>query len=141
MRSVEVLQLVAAVMGAVATVVTTLERKLVKRLRERGVLTGVDGPGHNVLKLRPPLIFNREDADLFLATLGDVLAEDGAQPAAHGRLRRPPLHHQQGLEDRAARQVALRWGTIETKESGVSPWSGIAAACSTSSSVSAPSIC
>jgi 4-aminobutyrate aminotransferase-like enzyme/Ser/Thr protein kinase RdoA (MazF antagonist) len=51
-----------------------------ERLRERGVLTGTDGPGHNVLKLRPPLVFSREDADLFLATLEDVLSEDGAQP-------------------------------------------------------------
>ncbi|MCG6920788.1 MAG: aminotransferase class III-fold pyridoxal phosphate-dependent enzyme, partial [Acidobacteria bacterium] len=55
---------------------------VVERLRERGVLTGVDGPGHNVLKLRPPLILSREDADLFLAMLGEVLAEDGAQPGS-----------------------------------------------------------
>jgi 4-aminobutyrate aminotransferase-like enzyme len=53
---------------------------VVERLRERGVLTGTDGPHHNVLKLRPPLVFSEEDADLFLDTLGDVLQEDGAQP-------------------------------------------------------------
>jgi 4-aminobutyrate aminotransferase-like enzyme len=54
---------------------------VVNRLRERGVLTGTDGPYHNVLKLRPPLIFREADADLFLATLDAVLGEDPAQPS------------------------------------------------------------
>ena len=54
---------------------------VVNRLRERGILTGTDGPHHNVLKLRPPLIFSQSDADLFVATLDAVLAEDAAQPA------------------------------------------------------------
>ena len=53
---------------------------VVNRLRERGVLTGTDGPHHNVLKLRPPLVFSEEDAGLFLETLDAVLAEDGARP-------------------------------------------------------------
>ena len=53
---------------------------VVNRLRERGVLTGTDGPHHNVLKLRPPLVFSEEDADLFLETLDAVLEEDGALP-------------------------------------------------------------
>jgi 4-aminobutyrate aminotransferase-like enzyme len=53
---------------------------VVNRLRERGVLTGTDGPGHNVIKIRPPLVFSGGDADLFLATLDEVLAEDGARP-------------------------------------------------------------
>ena len=49
------------------------------RLRDLGILTGTDGPHHNVLKLRPPLIFSTPDADLFLATLDGVLAESIAQ--------------------------------------------------------------
>ena len=49
------------------------------RLRERGVLTGTDGPFENVLKLRPPLCFSEEDAALFLAILDEVLQEDGAK--------------------------------------------------------------
>jgi 4-aminobutyrate aminotransferase-like enzyme len=48
------------------------------RLRERGVLTGTDGPFENVLKLRPPLVFSEDDAALFLAVLDEVLQEDGA---------------------------------------------------------------
>jgi 4-aminobutyrate aminotransferase-like enzyme/Ser/Thr protein kinase RdoA (MazF antagonist) len=53
---------------------------VVNRLRERGILTGTDGPHHNVLKLRPPLIFSQADADLFATTLDAVLSEDAAQP-------------------------------------------------------------
>ncbi len=50
------------------------------RLRERGILTGTDGPFHNVIKLRPPLIFSDADADLFVTTLEAILDEDPAQP-------------------------------------------------------------
>jgi 4-aminobutyrate aminotransferase-like enzyme len=53
---------------------------VVNRLRERGVLTGTDGPFENVLKLRPPLCFSEDDAALFLAILDEVLQEDGARP-------------------------------------------------------------
>ena len=52
------------------------------RLRERGILAGTDGPHHNVIKLRPPLNFSQADADIFLATLDEVLREDAAQPGA-----------------------------------------------------------
>jgi 4-aminobutyrate aminotransferase-like enzyme/Ser/Thr protein kinase RdoA (MazF antagonist) len=53
---------------------------ITNRLRDRGILTGTDGPHHNVLKLRPPLIFTKRDADLFSSTLDAVLSEDPAQP-------------------------------------------------------------
>ena len=53
---------------------------IVNRLRERGILAGADGPGHNVMKLRPPLVFGERDAQLFLATLEGILREDAAQP-------------------------------------------------------------
>jgi 4-aminobutyrate aminotransferase-like enzyme/Ser/Thr protein kinase RdoA (MazF antagonist) len=53
---------------------------VVNRLRDRGVLAGTDGPGDNVIKLRPPLIFSKADADLFVTILNSVLDEDRAQP-------------------------------------------------------------
>jgi 4-aminobutyrate aminotransferase-like enzyme/Ser/Thr protein kinase RdoA (MazF antagonist) len=53
---------------------------VVNRLRECGILCGTDGPHHNVLKLRPPLIFSEEDADLFVDTFESILEEDAAQP-------------------------------------------------------------
>jgi 4-aminobutyrate aminotransferase-like enzyme len=58
---------------------------LVNRLRECGILAGTDGPHHNVIKLRPPLIFSEADADLFVATLEKILEEDAAQPEATPR--------------------------------------------------------
>jgi 4-aminobutyrate aminotransferase-like enzyme/Ser/Thr protein kinase RdoA (MazF antagonist) len=54
---------------------------VVNRLRDCGMLTGTDGPHHNVIKLRPPLIFSQTDADLFISTLDSVLDENLAQPA------------------------------------------------------------
>jgi 4-aminobutyrate aminotransferase-like enzyme/Ser/Thr protein kinase RdoA (MazF antagonist)/murein DD-endopeptidase MepM/ murein hydrolase activator NlpD len=53
---------------------------LVNRLRDCGILTGTDGPHHNVIKLRPPLVFSESDADFFARTLDDILGEDAAQP-------------------------------------------------------------
>jgi 4-aminobutyrate aminotransferase-like enzyme len=52
------------------------------RLRERGILAGTDGPFHNVIKLRPPLIFSEADAELFVTTLDEILEEDPAQPSS-----------------------------------------------------------
>ncbi|HSA96926.1 MAG TPA: aminotransferase class III-fold pyridoxal phosphate-dependent enzyme [Acidobacteriota bacterium] len=49
---------------------------IVDRLRERGILTGTDGPLRNVIKIRPPMCFTKTDADLFVAVLDEILAED-----------------------------------------------------------------
>jgi 4-aminobutyrate aminotransferase-like enzyme/Ser/Thr protein kinase RdoA (MazF antagonist) len=53
---------------------------VVNRLRENGILAGTDGPHHNVIKLRPPLIFSEVDAALFCSALETILREDPAQP-------------------------------------------------------------
>jgi len=53
---------------------------VVNRLRNRGILAGTDGPHHNVIKLRPPLVFSEADAQLFVNTLDAILQEDAAQP-------------------------------------------------------------
>jgi 4-aminobutyrate aminotransferase-like enzyme/Ser/Thr protein kinase RdoA (MazF antagonist) len=53
---------------------------VVNRFRECGILTGTDGPHHNVIKLRPPLIITESDADIFTCVLANILAEDSAQP-------------------------------------------------------------
>ena len=55
---------------------------VVNRLRECGILSGTDGPYHNVIKLRPPLIFCEADSELLVATLNSVLEEDPAKPRA-----------------------------------------------------------
>ncbi len=46
---------------------------IVNALRGRGILAGTDGPEHNVLKIRPPLIFTEQDADFFVQVLSDLL--------------------------------------------------------------------
>ena len=46
---------------------------VVNGLRERGVLIGSTGPAENVLKIRPPLVFGREHADLLVDTLDEAL--------------------------------------------------------------------
>jgi 4-aminobutyrate aminotransferase-like enzyme/Ser/Thr protein kinase RdoA (MazF antagonist) len=48
--------------------------KIIEAMREQGVLLGATGPAGNVLKIRPPLVFGREHADLLLQTLAEVLA-------------------------------------------------------------------
>jgi 4-aminobutyrate aminotransferase-like enzyme len=47
------------------------------RMREVGILLGTDGPHHNVVKIRPPMPFNDEDADLLVGVLDRVLGEIG----------------------------------------------------------------
>jgi len=53
---------------------------VINRLRDCGILAGTDGPHHNVIKLRPPLLFCESDADLFTSSLAEILTEDSAQP-------------------------------------------------------------
>ncbi|MBF9233312.1 aminotransferase class III-fold pyridoxal phosphate-dependent enzyme [Microvirga sp. BT350] len=48
--------------------------RLINDMRERGVLISGAGPHANILKIRPPLVFSEENADLFVATLDDALA-------------------------------------------------------------------
>jgi 4-aminobutyrate aminotransferase-like enzyme len=47
-------------------------------MREEGILISPDGPDRNVLKIKPPLVFDATDADLLVASLGRILAEDPA---------------------------------------------------------------
>jgi 4-aminobutyrate aminotransferase-like enzyme len=49
---------------------------IVNRLREHRILIGTDGPFDNVLKIRPPLCFTREDASYLLHRLAAVLREE-----------------------------------------------------------------
>ena len=49
-------------------------RKLAGAMREQGILLGVTGPEGNILKIRPPLVFERAHADLILQTLDNALA-------------------------------------------------------------------
>ena len=48
-------------------------KSVVNRMREKGVLMSKIGEYDNVLKLRPPLCFSKENADLLVETLDEVL--------------------------------------------------------------------
>jgi len=47
--------------------------RVVNALRDRQVLSSTTGERANILKIRPPLVFGLEHADLFVDTLDDVL--------------------------------------------------------------------
>ena len=49
-------------------------KRLVNAMCDRGVLISKIGRFDNILKIRPPLVFNREHGDFLLATLDDALA-------------------------------------------------------------------
>ncbi len=51
--------------------------RILEAMRERGFLLSTDGPDHNVLKIKPPLVIQREDVDEMVAALDAVLASVG----------------------------------------------------------------
>jgi 4-aminobutyrate aminotransferase-like enzyme len=44
-------------------------QRLVSHLRERGILLSLDGPQHNVIKIKPPLSFDMEEAHLLCSAI------------------------------------------------------------------------
>ncbi|PIE79535.1 MAG: alanine--glyoxylate aminotransferase [Chloroflexi bacterium] len=54
-------------------------RYIVERMKDHGVLISIDGPLHNVLKLKPPIVFDVANADFLVEMLDKVLAEDAAR--------------------------------------------------------------
>jgi 4-aminobutyrate aminotransferase-like enzyme len=48
-------------------------------MKQEGVLLSTDGPLHNVIKIKPPLVFSAANADFFLTRLERVLQEDRFQ--------------------------------------------------------------
>jgi 4-aminobutyrate aminotransferase-like enzyme len=49
---------------------------LVNRMKEHGVLLSTDGPAHNVIKIKPPLVFSKQNANQILYLLNKVFQED-----------------------------------------------------------------
>ncbi len=47
---------------------------IVEAMRERGILLSVDGPLHNVIKIKPPMVFSLDDARELSGVFSDVLA-------------------------------------------------------------------
>ena len=54
----------------------TQAKYLVNRMKQNGILMSTDGPDNNVIKIKPPLVFSKEDADFLIQALTRVLEED-----------------------------------------------------------------
>jgi len=52
---------------------------LTKRMKELGILMSTDGKDMNVMKIKPPMVFSREHADMLLEALDRVFREDFMQ--------------------------------------------------------------
>jgi 4-aminobutyrate aminotransferase-like enzyme/Ser/Thr protein kinase RdoA (MazF antagonist) len=64
--------------------------EIVNQMKDLGVLLSTDGPMHNVIKIKPPLVFSRADADLLVGRLDLVLGqlEKSVQTPSEGQ---PPI--------------------------------------------------
>jgi 4-aminobutyrate aminotransferase-like enzyme len=48
--------------------------EIVERMKGRGMLLSTDGPLHNVLKIKPPMVITAADVDMVVRSLGDELS-------------------------------------------------------------------
>lgn len=46
---------------------------VIEQMKERGILLSTDGPFHNVIKIKPPIVFSRRDADELISKMDSVL--------------------------------------------------------------------
>ena len=49
---------------------------LANRMKDHSILMSTDGPDHNVLKIKPPLVFTSENAKELIYYLKKIFAED-----------------------------------------------------------------
>ncbi len=56
---------------------TAQASNIVNRMKDHGILLSTDGPYENVIKIKPPMVFERGNVDFMIATLDNVLREDG----------------------------------------------------------------
>jgi 4-aminobutyrate aminotransferase-like enzyme len=54
---------------------TDLARYVKNRMRAHRILLGSEGPKDNILKIRPPLTITRDDVDMILTILDQILTE------------------------------------------------------------------
>jgi 4-aminobutyrate aminotransferase-like enzyme/Ser/Thr protein kinase RdoA (MazF antagonist) len=47
---------------------------LINRMKNRGMLLSTDGPFHNVLKIKPPMVLTNDDVDMVVRVLDDELS-------------------------------------------------------------------
>ena len=55
----------------------TEAHSIINQMKENNILLSIDGPDHNVIKIKPPLVFNKENADELVLTFSKVLSNIG----------------------------------------------------------------
>jgi len=50
--------------------------QIVERMKERCILLSTDGPYHNIIKIKPPIVFSKVDADVLISGLDRVLKDN-----------------------------------------------------------------
>ena len=56
------------------TPATDFTERVVEGMKTRGILLNKIGKDYGTLKIRPPMVFSRENADLMIDALDDVLS-------------------------------------------------------------------
>ena len=46
---------------------------LINQMKKKGILLSADGPDHNVIKIKPPLVFNKDNATFLVETMDLIL--------------------------------------------------------------------
>ena len=49
--------------------------KIANDMKDHGILISTDGPDHNVLKIKPPMVFTNDNADQLVNTLNKLLMQ------------------------------------------------------------------
>jgi 4-aminobutyrate aminotransferase-like enzyme len=62
--------------GQARTPAASVAEYVVQRMRARNVLLSTDGPDHNVIKIKPPIVFSSADADRVVTEMDAILGED-----------------------------------------------------------------
>jgi 4-aminobutyrate aminotransferase-like enzyme len=50
-------------------------RTMVNQMKDKGLLLSTDGPDHNVIKIKPPMVFNKENADELVKKLDEIMTK------------------------------------------------------------------
>ena len=49
--------------------------QIINRMKEKGILLSTDGPDHNVIKVKPPMVFNKQNGEKLTSVLDETLEE------------------------------------------------------------------
>ena len=50
-------------------------KEIINKMKEIGILISTDGPHNNVLKIKPPMVFSRDNVQQIIRSLEEILSE------------------------------------------------------------------